>query len=255
MQIKNILIAMLFFPLSLYGQYSSHPWFYFEMGDTLTVIAKSGLSLREGGSSESRKIETIPFGKGIIAFGNYEGREEIENRSGSWVKVKYKNLEGYVFSGYVTKLKVPNFDVDKLDCHNLAWFEQFVRENVDTLSCKGKKLYKGFDLDGKDWGSSNWEMFTDETVIYHSFGYESEDLIIESTEINMNDVLNLLEFYIEKIKKKCPDYYYMKEGKKLQIDVKKDNEGYIKTIECFDINFIAEKSIYKTVIRLNLWNL
>jgi hypothetical protein len=137
----------------------------------------------------------------------------------------------------------------------LAWFENLIRANVDTLIYKGKNLYKGFDLDGKDWSVSNWEIFRDETVICHLFGYENEDLIIESTEISMNDVMNLLEFYIDQLKKNCPDASYAKEENGLSIEVKTDYRGRIKSIQCFDLHFVAEKSIHKVIIRLNLWNL
>lgn len=253
MPIKNVL-PFLLFPLLLQGQ-PALPWFYYQVGDTLTVIAKSGLTIREGSSKESKKIGTAEFGQKLIAKSGFEGSEVIEHRAGSWLKIKYGNLEGYVFSGFVTTLKIPDFEMDKLECSNLAWFEKMARSNVDALVCKGEKVYKGFDLDGKDWGTSNWEIYGDETIIRHVLGYEYEDLIIESTTINMNEVLNILEAYIEKIKKKCPDEFYMKEGNKLGIDIKHDEKGHIKSIQCYQMEFTAERAINKTIIRLRLWDL
>ena len=254
MQVRNLILQFLFFPIILTGQYSSYPWFYFEIGDTLTVSAKSGLKLRDSSSVDSKVIALIPFRKSLIVSGNYVGREVFENRNGSWLKVNYGHLEGFVFSGFITKLKIPEFGAEDLRCWNLEWFEKFIRANVDSLVCQGQKSDKGFDPDGKDWGKSNWEIFTDETVISHVWGYESEDLIIESSELNMNDILNLLEVYIDRIKEKCPTAGFMEGGNNLEIEVKLDNEGYIKTIKCLPMSFIAERSIYKTIIRLNLWN-
>ena len=257
MQTLNIIIVILLFTQSLVGQYASHPWFYFEVGDTLTVVAASGLNLRDTSSAESNKVGVIPFGGKIIALGNYDGiEEEFGNRKGNWLKVKYENLVGYVFSGFVTNLKVPAFALEEdPNINDLVWFEKFARTNVDTLACKGERLYKGFDEDGKDWHKSLWEIFTDETEIYHSFGYESEDLIIESTEINMNDVLNLLEYCIGQIQKTKPDEHSLEEGRSLQIDVKKDSQGNVKTIECTRLNFFAENNFHKTTIRVNLIDL
>lgn len=254
MRLTKFLFPFIFFPIILSGQYSSYPWFYFDQGDTLTVSAKSGLKLRDSSSFDSEIIGFIPFGKSVIANGNYVRREVVENRNGSWLNVKYGELEGYIFSGFVTKLKIPEFGKEDLNCWNLQWFEKLIRENVDSLVCQGQKTYKGFDPDGKDWGGSNWEIFSDETVIYHLFGYETEDLLIESRVLNMNDILNLLEAYIDKVKEKCPKEQFTEEGSSLEIKVKLDEEGYIKTIECLQMSFIAEKSIHKTIIRLNLWN-
>lgn len=247
MQIRMLLLPFLLFPLMIQGQY-----FYYEIGDTLTVTAKSGLSLRDSSSVHSTKVGVIPFGQKVIAASTPIGRDVFSHRSGHWIKVNYGNQEGYVFSGFLTKLKIPEFEIEELSCYNLEWFENLIRANVDTLLCEGNRLYKGFDPD-KGGGSSDWEMYSNETIINHTTSYESYDLVIESNQITMNDILNLLEFYTEQLKKKCSDAYYLREGDiPLRIDVKKDNNKGIKSIECYQLYFSAEKTIGKIIIILNI---
>lgn len=232
------------------GFSQANPWFYFEIGDTLTVIAPSGVNLRDSSAAAADKIAVIPFGQVVIAQSHYEGRDEFENRKGSWMRVKYGDREGYLFSGFLTRMRVPAFNTDELDCYYLTWFERFFRVNADSLVYEGSTTYEGFDPDGKDWGASNWEAFSDETVIKHYTGYEYKDLILESTEITMNDVLNLLEYYVAQLKANCPATYYRQEGNSLGIEVKKDFRGWIKRIECYQIEFVAERTVDKVAIRL-----
>lgn len=246
-----LITQLLLLSCTLQGQ------FYYEIGDTLTVVAKSGLHLRDSSSSTSLKLGIVPFGGKVIAQGFYEGGYyEFGNRTGRWLKVKYKGLTGYVFSGFVTTLKIPVLDFAELEdgCYQLGWFEKLIRNNVDSLVYKGDNTYKGFDQDSKDWSRSLWEIYSDETIISHLFWYESEELIIESSQIGMNDILNIVEYYISKVKEKCADYPMLnEEEKEPDLNILRDEYGRIKSIECRHLKFLAEKSRYKTSIRVILW--
>jgi hypothetical protein len=148
-------------------------------------------------------------------------------------------------------------NIDKLDCQNLSWFEDIARLNADSFVAKGEKEYLGFDIDGKDHNISNWEIYSDETIINHSFGYESEVVYIETTDFTMNDILNLLEYYTEKLKIKCNDKNYIYDNYKkdpLKISLTKNNDGDIIKIECSPMWFIAEKTVHKIVMQIPLWN-
>lgn len=251
MKTVHLIASLLFLPCTLQGQ------FYYEIGDTLTVAAKSGLHLRDSSTSTSSKIGIVPFGGKVIAHSLYEGGyDEFDNRMGRWLKVKYKGLTGYVFSGFVTKLNVPVLDFTALEdgCYHLGWIEKLIRINVDSLVYKGDNTYKGFDQDGKDWRRSHWEIYSDETIISHLFSYESEELIIESSKIGMNDILNVVEYYSSKMKEKCTDYPTLnEEEKELDLNILRDEYGRIKSIECLHLKFKAEKSLYKTTVKVLLW--
>jgi hypothetical protein len=85
----------------------------YKAGDKLTVLAKSGLSLRSNPNSQGKKKSTLPFGTVVTV--EAEGLkatphqvEEFKGYSikGYWVKVKANGEEGWVFDGYLSHLKV-----------------------------------------------------------------------------------------------------------------------------------------------------
>jgi len=65
------------------------------------VSAKSGLVLRSGPGVKYKKITIIPDGKPVIILKYAQKQETINNITADWVKVKYKNNIGWVFSGYL----------------------------------------------------------------------------------------------------------------------------------------------------------
>lgn len=95
--------------------------FYFENGDTLTVISKSGANLRDSNSIKSTIINSIPFGEKVIARPTecyvHFVTDSFDNRYGSWINVEYGGKEGCMFSGFLTKLKLPNFDFESIICY------------------------------------------------------------------------------------------------------------------------------------------
>lgn len=250
---KSGLFPLLLFVFSqiTHAQYAFSPWFYFQPGDTLTVAAKSGLNIRAGTSPDAKKIATVPFGQPIVALGMYENMEyEIQDRKGSWFKVKYGKTEGYVFSGFVTDKNIPVLKAEDNGDDHPSWFEKFVRANVDTLVYKGSRLKKGFDEDGKDWEGIDWEVYSDETIINQVGTYERIDLVVETTQISVNDILNLLEHQIELViaQNKGNDL----DLDRLKIVIKKGDDGHIHTIDCPGMEFTAHVFDRKIIITVNL---
>ncbi len=102
-------IFILFFaallPLSAITQY--------KVGDELTVLAKSGLTLRSAAGTTGKKKTNLPFGTRVtvLADGYKTVKHSVTefkgyNISGYWVKVKAGVEEGWVFDGYLSHLKV-----------------------------------------------------------------------------------------------------------------------------------------------------
>jgi hypothetical protein len=85
----------------------------YKAGDKLTVLAKSGLSLRANPGSQGKKKSSLPFGTivTVLAEGLNVTKHEVEEFKGyfikgHWVKVKVGKEEGWVFDGYLSHLKV-----------------------------------------------------------------------------------------------------------------------------------------------------
>lgn len=73
----------------------------------LTVVAVSGLNMREEPSLNSKKICSIPFGTIIQGQNSItDGHEiELDGLMGKWVQAQYKGLTGFVFSAYIYRGK------------------------------------------------------------------------------------------------------------------------------------------------------
>jgi hypothetical protein len=74
-----------------------------------TVMAPSGVFLREGPSKTSKRLLSLPFGSlvyEINAQSSYYKISEIDTSTiegirGHWMRVKTQSIEGYVFSGFM----------------------------------------------------------------------------------------------------------------------------------------------------------
>lgn len=90
---------------------------YYQPGDTLWVWAQNGLNIREQPDAQAKILGKIPFGGQVITteqqdvalpysievIKKQEGGQSLELK-GYWAKIKYKNLTGYVFDAYLSKL-------------------------------------------------------------------------------------------------------------------------------------------------------
>ena len=76
---------------------------------TQYVFAKSGLNLREEADLKSKVIKRLPLNTKVEVhtydFGS--GKMVIEGLEGKMIKVKAGNIQGYVFSGFLTAYPVP----------------------------------------------------------------------------------------------------------------------------------------------------
>ncbi|MFZ4542661.1 MAG: hypothetical protein ACOYOA_01325 [Saprospiraceae bacterium] len=85
----------------------------YKAGDKLTVLAKSGLTLRNNANSNGKKKTLIPFGSVVIVQteGLMASAHQVEEFKGyiikgHWVKVKFGEEEGWAFDGYLSSLMV-----------------------------------------------------------------------------------------------------------------------------------------------------
>jgi hypothetical protein len=151
----------------------------YDYGDTLTCLAVSGLKIRSepGGNNV---IGKVPLGGKVIVCPKPWGVSAdllpytAEGISGSWMKVKYNDLTGYVFDGFLSSLPAPSLQCTSLKQFAEKTFFRSGRKNVYPHNCEGLSLadtleffvYNGFYL-----------------IHEERFGYESwsESLTIQGT--------------------------------------------------------------------------
>lgn len=144
--------------------------------DYFNVMAGSGLRMRGTPNLKGKKIMVIPYNAQIekINDGKSYGTLSVKefkgfNIEGEWVKVKYKNQEGFVFSGYLTQFPLPiSYD---------SYFKKTLKVSKKKYD---KKKYKECTVTKKEDCICNWkEDYYDGNVTYE-YGYCSEEALFES---------------------------------------------------------------------------
>ena len=91
---KNILLILILQISYFFIQAEEFPY---------TVIAPNGLSVRAKPSVNSEQITTVPFGELVSSenYGTYDKLDTIDGTIGFWMKIKYKSISGFMFSGFL----------------------------------------------------------------------------------------------------------------------------------------------------------
>lgn len=80
---------------------------FYKKGDKLFVVALSGLKIRNNSSAESEVIGKVNYGDLIEIIDTPNKKYEYDNINGFWVLIKYNNIKGYIFDGYLSKYTSP----------------------------------------------------------------------------------------------------------------------------------------------------
>ncbi len=234
------LLFLIFYSFNL----TSQP-IYTEVGDTLFVFSINGLNIRDSTSVYSNIISKAEYAEKIVVTEVTYAYNVIDKRRGIWLKIKNnKNLQGFVFSGYLTKLYPPSLENEKIDCDGFIDLIPWIEKNLEkqTVSHVGRREFKGYDLD-KGGESISWNFYSDGTMIYKYTGYEFANVVIETLNIDFNDILNFLDYYIEISKSKCKDYISYQVPK---LEINDQNAGIVEGITCYNLKL----GVYKVGLRM-----
>jgi len=169
MKTKSIFIALILLQAgAAFSQSKFYGYSEYCPGDTLHVLAQTGLLLRKLPNSNGEKIATLPFGAALTvltddlpkvshqveAFPNFE-------LAGHWVKVRTaKGKEGYVFDGFLSRFAAP----ERLKVK--AWLHREFRLQAQSLwedqpTLPNTQVFKDgtichYDYHSKDGGYFNF---------------------------------------------------------------------------------------------------
>jgi hypothetical protein len=122
-KIKFLIVLLLIIPLQTIAITG------YNYGDTLSNLALSGLKIRsEPGGSNA--IGKVPYGEKVIVLPQPWGfadnllQFETEGIKGNWVKVRYKDISGFVFDGFLTDLPVSDMNCTSLKQYSEACFQR-----------------------------------------------------------------------------------------------------------------------------------
>ncbi len=86
----------------------------FVEGQSLRVLAKSGLNLRMSPVNGS-SIDIIPFGAQVTVINGSHNKNlntKVEWIDGNWILVEFEGQQGYVHDGFLTELPIPDLDFE-----------------------------------------------------------------------------------------------------------------------------------------------
>lgn len=196
------------------------------------VWAKSGLSLRLGANTTSEKISTIPYGATVDVLSFDNNTFTVEEFKGftyttNWVKVKYNEIEGYAFYGYLSMVKPPQLNANASTEKGLL---DYLKHNYKVLE---KKIISKYEGCGDETYCEKEVLYTFENgITYSSWSGEgggTETLGLPNT--NLLQAFILASFYCDMYKDFETVY---SESPLPTIVVNRDDVGCDFTITCVD---------------------
>jgi Bacterial SH3 domain len=135
----------------------------YKPGDKLFVCSREGLSLRELAGTNGKIIDVVPYGAGLEVQPNSKPPIFFtsSNITGTWAKVKYQNKEGYVFDGFLSRLKPMPVSQQERGLNDLIIFlKQQFKVSTETTTPPEKiytDYYKIQFENGVEYESKNYE--------------------------------------------------------------------------------------------------
>lgn len=95
----------------------------------LYVFAEPSLPVRDQAAETGKEIAAIAFGEAVTLENNSGKEETIGSKTGFWAKTQYQGKSGYVFTGYLSQVPMP-----QASCKNLLDYARsaFTAEGKET---------------------------------------------------------------------------------------------------------------------------
>ncbi|NPV01639.1 MAG: SH3 domain-containing protein [Brevinematales bacterium] len=109
---KKVLLSLFFLSVSSYLFGEAPVWY--APGDKLTVLAPSGLNLREKADINGKLVIKVPYGGKLTVLKDAAKPVvfSFDNIDGHWVYADYAGKKGYIFDGYLSTLPAPEVSED-----------------------------------------------------------------------------------------------------------------------------------------------
>ncbi|MDX1476594.1 MAG: hypothetical protein R3301_02775 [Saprospiraceae bacterium] len=111
----------------------------YEKGESLTVMATSGLRLRMSPEMTSATIHILRFGDTVVVSDTHGFASAYAARvgwmDGHWIKVRHGNLSGYVFDSFLSTLHAPTHENQLcIDCPSVIFpLDRYLADNYHAV--------------------------------------------------------------------------------------------------------------------------
>lgn len=200
MKFKIILAAFLW-SVTLMGQIDS----------TLTsepseayVFSFSGLNLRARPSTDAFVRAKLTHGTEVSVQRVSIELDTIEHRIGRWVEVKADGRRGYLFDGFLSEHEPPYIEYSYQACDGTGYIEEWIQDHLNDSPVETED----YTVTNNDANFHHCQE-SSSTVNYAGEKYEEiisenyKSIIFTSTQLNMNDIYNLLDYLAASANKYC----------------------------------------------------
>jgi hypothetical protein len=142
----RILLSLVLLSIAISGfSQTERSEFYksYKTGSTLYVWARSGLNLRSKQDMNGAVLGRVTFGEAVtvVADANAVVPLTYDNIRGEWVKVKWKDKEGYLFNGYLSRYGVMVADEASPHDGMITYLKKVFRTKSDTETPPDNRTY------------------------------------------------------------------------------------------------------------------
>lgn len=153
------------------------------------VISRNGLNLRESPDINAKRISTLPFLQTGRILAERRAIMDIQQQHGRWLKIAYKGLEGYIFSGFVL--------LGDSEAHVNDMFER-MQFKFQPWKTRSLDLSKEKIVTQIPW-ANGWKLIEVEKNASENCDYKKtfKNLVVINEEKRIQTTQVLLEQYIE----------------------------------------------------------
>ncbi len=156
------------------------------LGQDFYVLSKNGLNLRESPSDKSKILDVVPYNTKVnILEKNASEKFKVNGFSGTYVKIKYKGVEGYIFSGFLSKLEPVKEEESLNEYFTRVFGKPVITKSDDDLYANEIWTYPNGFIYKSIGESSKYSGYEDR--------YYFKDLTIQEVFLFARDISGLLD--------------------------------------------------------------
>jgi len=197
----QIIVAALLMSVALTGQLDSTQT---SNSTEAFVFSFSGLNLRAQPSTDAFVRAKLVHGASVSVQRMSMQLDTIDHRIGRWVEVKADGRRGYLFDGFLSKHEPPYIQYAYQACDGTEYIEEWIQDHLNDSP-----------LEMEDYtvtnNEANYQHCEESTSTINFAGEKYEEIISEnyksiifkSSQLNMNDIYNLLDYLAASANKYC----------------------------------------------------
>jgi hypothetical protein len=198
----------------------------YKPGDKLYVYSREGLSLREQADPKGKLISVVTFGAEVVVQPDTKARVSYTSSyiPGAWVKVKYGNTSGYMFNGFLSRLKAMPLTTPEKSSEDFSNYLIKELKLIKETKTSPDKIYVEFNrLDLGNGVTHEYRLYEGGTTTLTSFPAKNFTM----QEVFLLSRIAYPEFFTQKNCDYKPDHVECSLDDMSSLDIKRDGNNIV----------------------------